>query len=106
MLLLAAVDDGATHGYGLIQHLSDRTHGAITLAEGTVYTALHRLWRAGYLARAYEKVAGRRRLAYRLTAQGRQLLATRVDAWDQDQADIAAVLGDRVPAERSTPGRR
>ena len=103
MLLLAAVDDGATHGYGLIRHLSDRTHGAITLAEGTVYTALHRLWRAGHLTRASRKVAGRRRLAYRLTDQGRELLATQVSAWDPDHAHIAAVLGDRVRSAARRP---
>lgn len=105
MLLMAAVDDGATHGYGLIEHLSERTHGSITLAEGTVYTGLHRLWRAGHLTQTHQKVAGRRRLVYRLTEQGRQLLVTRINEWDQDQADIAAVLGDRVRAGRSARRR-
>lgn len=92
MLLLATIGDGHGYGYGLIRDLKERSAGTIDLAEGTVYSALHRMWRDGYLSRGQEWVDGRERLTYRLTGAGRELLAARIDVWGQVQTAVAAVL--------------
>ena len=86
--------------------LNTRTAGAIDLAQGTVYSALLRLWRAGHLARSEETVDGRRRQAYRLTDTGRQLLAAQLDLWEQLQAAVAAVLAGPELSARATPSPR
>lgn len=106
LLLLAAIGTGRGHAYGLMLDLNGRTAGAIDLAQGTVYSALLRLWRAGHLARSEETVDGRRRQAYRLTDTGRQLLAAQLDLWEQLQAAVAAVLaGPESSARASTSPR-
>ena len=48
-MVLGALREGPTHGYGLIVRLRELSDGAFDLKEGTVYPALHRLERAGKL---------------------------------------------------------
>ena len=48
-MILGALRDGPTHGYGLIVRLRELSDGAFDLKEGTVYPALHRLERDGKL---------------------------------------------------------
>jgi transcriptional regulator len=70
LLLLSVLVDGPLHGYRIIEAIRERSGGALDLAEGTVYPALHRLERAGWLASAWETAEGRRRRTYRLTPRG------------------------------------
>lgn len=107
MLLLAAVDDGVvTYGFGLIAFLSERTDGELDLPEGTAYSALKRLLRAGYLSRVPQRVGGRVRQTYRLTDAGREALAERVEDWNRVRVTVSAVLGDRELRGRPPRGRR
>lgn len=92
MLLLAAIGAGDAYGYGLIRGLRDRSSGVIELSEGTVYPALHRLYRSGYVTRDEEWVDGRQRRTYELTDMGRELLAAQVDLWNEVQKAVEAVL--------------
>jgi PadR family transcriptional regulator PadR len=92
LLLLAALADGAKHGYAVIDALRDRSDRAFELPEGTVYPALHRLERAGYLSSEWSEVQGRRRRTYRLTDEGRSALHDERRAWDEFSDAIAGVL--------------
>jgi PadR family transcriptional regulator PadR len=91
-LILAVVATGPAHGYAIIEELKQRSGGAFTLPEGTVYPALHRLERAGLLASAWSDAAGRRRRVYRLTRSGRRELGLRRDEWRQFSSAVEAVL--------------
>lgn len=94
MLLLAAVRDRPDHGYALIQELRRRSKQALTLPEGTVYPALHRLERRGLLTSDWSIVDGRRRRIYTLTERGRRELARQTDDWRAlVRAMNAVVLG-------------
>lgn len=93
LLVLAALEAEPSHGYGIIQALRDRSHGAFDLPEGTVYPVLHRLEEQGWLASRWKRVQGRRRREYRLTAAGRRALRRRRDEWEQFTGAVAAVLG-------------
>lgn len=92
LLLLAALADGAKHGYAIIDALRDRSGRAFDLPEGTVYPALHRLERAGYLGSEWSEVGGRRRRTYRLTELGRGALGEERRAWDEFSDAVASVL--------------
>ncbi|MDQ8044041.1 MAG: helix-turn-helix transcriptional regulator [Solirubrobacteraceae bacterium] len=92
-LLLAIVDGGSTHGYGVISALHDRSDGAFDLPEGTVYPALHRLERAGLLESSWSTAAGRRRRVYAITAAGRAALHDRRADWRSFTTAVDAVLG-------------
>ena len=96
LLLLQVLDHEPAHGYELVCRLRDRSDGAFTLAEGTVYPALHRLERQGLLASEWDERGVRRRRIYRLTPQGRSSLQERRTEWTHFAVGISAVLGATV----------
>lgn len=83
LLLLSVLVDGPLHGYRIIDSVRDRSDGVLDLAEGTVYPALHRLERSGWLASSWESVDGRRRRIYRLTTQGAAELGHQRREWSR-----------------------
>jgi transcriptional regulator len=92
-LLLAVLADGPAHGYAVIAELGRRSAGALELPEGTVYPALHRLEKSGWLASRWSTDAPRRRRVYELTASGREALATQREQWRGFVTAVDAVLG-------------
>ncbi|RZS44312.1 DNA-binding PadR family transcriptional regulator [Herbihabitans rhizosphaerae] len=92
-LLLATLDGGKLHGYAIIEALQLRSGGALDLPTGTVYPALRRLERAGYVASEWSTVGGRKRRTYRLTATGERSLAKERTAWREFTTAIDGVLG-------------
>ena len=92
MLLLAAVDSGATHGYAIIERLRAVSGGGFDLPDGTIYPALHRLERGGHLTSAWDETGARRRRSYRLTQKGQQLLARQREEWAAFERGVRSVL--------------
>lgn len=92
MLILAALRGEPRHGYAIIETLRLRSRGAFDLAEGTIYPALHRLERAGFLASRWAEHEGRRRRVYRLTRAGRTALADQTEQWSLFSQAVAAVV--------------
>ena len=94
LLLLAAVQARPAHGYAVIEELRRRSDGASDLPEGTVYPALHRLERKGWIASKWEKAKDRNRefKYYRLTATGKKQLAAQESKWKQIAGAIARVM--------------
>src|SRR5690606_41993778 len=70
-LLLAVLESGPLHGYGIIEALQRRRGGALQLPTGTVYPALRRLERARWIEGSWSAVAGRERRTYSLSPAGR-----------------------------------
>jgi DNA-binding PadR family transcriptional regulator len=97
LLLLAIVADRPAHGYAVITELASRTGGALQLAEGTVYPALHRLESAGALTSLWVSINGRRRRVYKLTADGRKALIRQRGDWHAFASAVGAVLGGKAP---------
>jgi transcriptional regulator len=92
LLLLAAVQPEAAHGYAIAERLRARSDGAFDLAEGTLYPALHRLERGGLLASRWSEVNGRRRRVYQLTPKGHRALATQQGEWRDFARAVQAVV--------------
>lgn len=92
LLLLAILADGARHGYAIIDELRERSDEAFDLPEGTVYPALHRLQKGGFLSSEWTEVQGRRRRTYRLTEQGRGALGEQRAAWNNFTEAMSRVL--------------
>jgi PadR family transcriptional regulator PadR len=97
-LLLAVLDGEPRHGYAIIEALQERSGGSLALPTGTVYPALRRLERAGYVESAWSTVGGRERRTYRLTNAGRRVLAEERSAWQEFTSTIGAVLLPPPPA--------
>jgi transcriptional regulator len=98
-MVMAAVEHEPLHGYAVMEALRERSGGAVDLPTGTLYPALRRLERAGWLRSEWGTVNGRRRRTYRLTAAGRRALAAERSQW----RDFAAVI-DGVLRPGPAPG--
>jgi PadR family transcriptional regulator PadR len=91
-LILAVLAGGPLHGYAVIEELARRSGGTLSLPEGTVYPALHRLEEGGLLTSAWSSGSGRRRRVYELTRRGRRELGERRGEWRQFAAAVEAVM--------------
>lgn len=99
-LLLATLDGRQLHGYAIIEALQQRSGGALELPTGTVYPALRRLERAGYVSSEWGTVGGRQRRTYRLSPAGVQTLHAERRAWREFTSAIEGVLGNHAaPAQ-------
>jgi len=93
LLLLSVLAAGPAHGYAVIAALRDRSGQELTLPEGTVYPALHRLEAAGLLRSYWAEQAGRRRRLYELTAAGATALVELRGEWRRFSTGVQAVVG-------------
>jgi PadR family transcriptional regulator PadR len=98
MLVLAVLAGGRAHGYAVIERLRQTSGEAFDLAEGTLYPALHRLERRGWVRSTWMSVSGRNRRVYGLTPTGRHCLNRKKVEW----VSFAAAVG-RVLSEGSRP---
>jgi DNA-binding PadR family transcriptional regulator len=76
--ILLALSEGPRHGYGIMQEVARQSGGAVQIGPGTLYGALKRMLKAGWVAQAAERSAPqdpRRTARYRLTPSGRQAAA-------------------------------
>ena len=98
MLLLHLLDARPMYGYELVQAIRAATGDRLEFGEGCVYPILHRLEAQGLLASRRQSAAGRSRVVYRMTRQGRQQLARTVVDWQRVVAAVSECLqgGERV----------
>lgn len=81
-LILQALVTGPRHGYDIASWLEDTSGAALNVADAALYTALHRMEDAGWLAADWGMSPRRKRAKfYRLTAAGRRQLGSRVREW-------------------------
>jgi PadR family transcriptional regulator PadR len=81
-VILSILENREVYGYGLIQAVNRKTKGFFEWRQSAVYTALHKMEKAG-LVKSRWKLAGiaRKRKYYRLTDKGRQLLIANRAEW-------------------------
>lgn len=93
LLLLAVLVAAPAHGYEVAQRLRQHSDGVFDLPEGTIYPALYRLEKRGWVRSSWEPAEGRRRRIYTLTGSGRQQLTAQRREWTVFTSGAAAVLG-------------
>jgi transcriptional regulator len=82
LLVLAQLEGRSRHGYEIAQRIAARSDGAVSFQAASLYPVFYRLERRGLIAgRWVEKAGQRRRRYYRLTAEGRRVLAARRKGW-------------------------
>jgi PadR family transcriptional regulator len=96
LLVLTALRDRPGHGYGVIQRLRENSDELLDLPEGSVYPALHRLEKAGFLKGRWERGDGPRRRVYSVTGRGEEELERQRGDWQALVQAISAVL-ERAP---------
>lgn len=91
-MILAVLESSPLHGYLVMETLQRRSGGALGFSTGTIYPALRRLERAGYVRGEWASVGGRKRRTYRLTPAGRRALASERAAWVDFTTVVDGVL--------------
>jgi DNA-binding PadR family transcriptional regulator len=83
--ILLSLAEGPRHGYRIQRDVEERTHGALRLGAGTLYEAIHRMKRSGWIESSGREVAergGAPRKIYRLTREGRRRLREELSRMD------------------------
>ncbi len=94
MLILKAVAGDAMHGFGVARWIERVTDQRLTIDEGALYPALHRLERRGWLDSDWQMTENNRRAKYYgLTKAGRSELTSQIDKWEGSTWAIQKVLG-------------
>ena len=93
-LILAALKDGALHGYALAREINRRSNNALQCKQGTLYPALHALEQEGFIVGGWEYDTGQRpRKVYSLTEEGHTELDRRIKTWKQFALAVNSVIG-------------
>jgi PadR family transcriptional regulator PadR len=93
-LILSLVETRARHGYDIAQLIEQRSGGAVTFHAASLYPLLYKLEKRGWIeGRWTEKAGERRRRVYRITREGRKVLAEQRNGWDAFVRAIAQVVG-------------
>ncbi len=96
MLILKTLQWGPQHGYGIIQAIRVSSSDVLQVETGSLYPALHRLERQGWLSSEWKQTeANQRAKFYRLTAAGKRQLAAEHERWTQLAAAIASIMSPK-----------
>ena len=92
-LVLKTLSGGRRHGYAIARAIEDATEGVLDIEEGSLYPALYRMERKGWVEAEWGvSELGRRAKFYRLTPKGRRQLAAQTADWARFAAAISRVL--------------
>ncbi|HTT67392.1 MAG TPA: PadR family transcriptional regulator [Gemmatimonadales bacterium] len=93
LLILKALSLGPQHGWAISERLHQVSRATLQVPQGSLYPALHRLERRGWIAPRWGASDNNRRAKfYELTRTGRKQLETEADSWRQLTAAVALVL--------------
>ena len=92
LLILRTLLLGPAHGHQIAKHIQRSIDDVLQVEHGSLYPALHRMERKGWLASKWESRNGKREFKYyRLSAAGRKQLAVGESKWKQLVGAIARV---------------
>jgi PadR family transcriptional regulator PadR len=93
MLILKVVALGPIHGYGIAQRIRQVSKDVLQVQQGSLYPALHRLEKRGWLQADWgESDNGRQAKFYRLSVRGRKQLAAEESNWQRLAQAVALIL--------------
>jgi len=95
MLILRTLLFGPAHGHQIMKHIQGTTEDVLQVEHGSLYPALHRLERRGWVSAKWQtaKDGNREFKFYRLTPAGRKQLAVEEAKWKQMARAIGRVMG-------------
>src|SRR3954466_9790334 len=92
-LILKTLTRAPSHGYAIARLIQDSTGDAVLVEEGSLYPALYRLERRGWVEAEWgTSELGRRAKLYRLTSAGRRQLADELATWKRFASGVSKVL--------------
>ena len=92
-LVLKTLGGGRRHGYAIARAIEEATDGVVEIEEGSLYPALYRMEKKGWIEAEWGvSELGRRAKFYRLTPRGRRRLTAQTAEWARFAAAITRVL--------------
>lgn len=93
MLVLHTLTLGSLHGYAIAQHIEKLSEDVLRVEQGSLYPALERLLRQGFVTSKWgETPTGRRARYYTITASGRKQLGDEISEFDRAMLAINRVM--------------
>jgi PadR family transcriptional regulator len=93
MLVLKVLAIEPMHGWGLTQRIEQMTDNVLSVRQGSLYPALLRLSRRGWITSAWQRTENNRRARYySLTARGRRQLERETESWERLSAAIGQIM--------------
>jgi PadR family transcriptional regulator len=94
LLILSLIEDRARHGYEIRKMIEARSNGVLRFNVASLYPLLYRLEKRGWIQGKWvEKAGQRRRRFYRLTPEGKRVLAAQRSTWRAFVEAINRVTG-------------
>jgi transcriptional regulator len=94
LLILSLVEDRPRHGYDIGNLIEQRSNGVLKFNVASLYPLLYRLEKRGWiLGRWVEKAGQRRRRYYRLTPEGKKVLAAQRSSWREFVEAVNRITG-------------
>lgn len=96
LLILRTLALGSQHGWAISERIKQASRDALQVQQGSLYPALHRLERHGWITATWSASENNRRAKYYdLTAAGRKQLDADATEWKRMVAAVELVLGSR-----------
>lgn|SRR5579864_9062724 len=94
LLVLTVLDRrGPSHGYGIANAIQELSQEALSIEEGSLYPALHRMEEAGWIKAEWMVTENKRRARiYRMTRAGARQLAAETERWKRFSTGVTRVL--------------
>ena len=93
LLVLRTLQPGPAHGHAIAKAIERSSDDILQVEQGSLYPALHRLIRRGWIdSQEGASENNRRAKFYRLTPKGRKQLAVETSKWDKLASAIARIL--------------
>jgi PadR family transcriptional regulator PadR len=93
LLILRTLGRGPEHGWGISERVQQMSSDVLCIQQGSLYPALHRLERRGWIKAEWGTSDNNRRAKfYELTADGLKQLETEKEEWNRLAAAVAQVL--------------
>ena len=92
-LLLYLIKCQPMYGYQIVKDLEKRSNGYFHFKEGTLYPALHRLEKEGFLKSKWQKLPnGQARRYYYMTRKGQEVFAERLATWQDFSKAVKLII--------------
>ena len=93
MLVLRTLQWGPRHGYGIVQAIRTLSSDVLQVETGSLYPALHRLERQGWVESEWKQTPSNQRAKfYQITDDGKAQLASDLSRWQRLTAAIDAIM--------------
>lgn len=94
LLVLRALSLAPMHGWGLAQRIEEMSRDVFRISQGSLYPALQRMKRKGWIKSEWRTTDNNRRARYyMLTPAGERQLAREVETWERQSSAVNWVLG-------------